>query len=81
MYGTEKLDDLRVYSIKDLIAMGYGSRTSIWRMMDNDENFPAVKLPNGRVKIPRYMLREYLEGLGKASMLENYDQREAAGLV
>ena len=76
MYGTELLDDLRVYSVKDLVEMGYGSRTTVWRMMKSDPEFPAVKLPNGSVKIPRYALREYLKKHEMNGILDTYDEME-----
>ena len=40
------------FTIADLTEAGYGSRTTIWREI-NEGYLPAVKLPSGRVLIPR----------------------------
>ena len=76
MLDCNVIDDMRCYSINDLVDMGYGSRTSIWRIMNRDHDFPAVKLPNGRIVIPRYKLREYLESKSMGNMLDSYDCKE-----
>lgn len=40
------------YTVKELVAAGYGSRTTIWREIKRG-NLPAVKTETGRVLIPR----------------------------
>lgn len=51
-------DNRSFYTINDLIAMGFGSRSTIYRRIKND-GLPAVKV-GGSVLIPKAAFEDYI---------------------
>ena len=59
MMLTDLQDYKQYLSVQDLVALGVGSRTTIWRMIKRGE-ITAIKTETGRVLIPRDALALYL---------------------
>ena len=54
------VDDVRrFYTPSDLVKMGYGSRATVYRDIE-DGSVPSMKVGKGRVLIPRERFEEYL---------------------
>lgn len=56
---SEAKDVRRFYTPADLVAMGYGSRATVYRDIE-DGSVPSVKVGRGRVLVPRDRFEEYL---------------------
>ena len=74
------VDDVRrFYTPSDLVKMGYGSRATVYRDIE-DGSVPSMKVGKGRVLIPRERFEEYL-ALREVACRKQLPKRDEADAV